>query len=79
MPDEEFKIYTPDNLKSNVWLYFGLPKKQGKITSRDGGEFDIQCGGSTDISVVLNLGFPIKNPPVKYKTLMAPKQNVRSY
>lgn len=51
---------------------------------RDGSEYDIQCGGSTDISVVPNLGFPIKSPPVHFKTIaevktMAPKQNVRLY
>ena len=65
-------------------LFINMCINLGVFLGRDGGEFDIQCGSSTDISVVPNLGFPIKNPPVKYKTiaevkLMAPKQNVRSY
>ena len=28
---DEVEIDTPDNLKSNVWRYFGFPKIQGKI------------------------------------------------
>ena len=32
---EEFEIYIPDHLKSNVWRYFGFPKEQGKITTKD--------------------------------------------
>ncbi|XP_048124800.1 E3 SUMO-protein ligase ZBED1-like [Alosa alosa] len=34
-PDKELEIYTPDHLKSNVWRYFGFPKQEGKITSKD--------------------------------------------
>ena len=32
---EEFEIYIPDHLKSNVLYYFGFPKEHGKITNKD--------------------------------------------
>ncbi|KAA0706401.1 hypothetical protein E1301_Tti021721 [Triplophysa tibetana] len=62
-----------------IWASLNLKTEK---TGSGGGEFDVQCGKSTDMSVIDTLGFQFKEPPQNVKKtiaevkLMAPRQQV---
>ncbi|XP_056598323.1 uncharacterized protein LOC130421298 [Triplophysa dalaica] len=78
-------VFAPD--KHEVFIRAEKNKSPVKLTnikkcvSRDGDDFDVQCGRSTDV-IITDVDFTVKDPPERLKksvaeiNLMAPKQQV---